>query len=218
MGKGILIIGESGTGKSRSIKTMDPQSTFLIKIIDKPLPFKGGGSNYKKGIDKISDGNLYIGRDSNRIIRIINNISIRMSHIKSIVIDDFQYLMSYEFMDRAMEKGYDRFTEIGSHAFDVFNVPPILRDDLLVYILSHNEDTGTKSTIKTIGKMLDDKIKLEGIYTIVFHSMVKDGVYKFLTRNDGYHIVKTPEEMFKETYIDNDLGMIDKTIREYFNE
>jgi hypothetical protein len=216
MGKGILIIGESGSGKSRSIKTLDPESTFLIKIIDKPLPFRGGESSYKMGKEKISQGNTFISRTSSQIIGLMKNISDNMLHVKSIVIDDFQYLMSYEFMDRALERGFDKFTEIGKHAFDLFNIPPTLRSDLLVYILAHNDDNGSKSTIKTIGKMLDDKIKLEGIYTIVFHTVVKDGVYKFLTKNDGYHIVKTPEDMFKETYVDNDLAMIDKAIREYF--
>lgn len=216
MGIGILVIGESGSGKSRSIKTLDHESTFLIKIIDKPLPFRGGKDMYKKGEERVSDGNMTVCRNSTKIIKIMKSISESMPHIKSIVIDDFQYLMSYEFMDRALERGFDKFTEIGKNAFNIFNVPAVLRDDMNVYVLAHNEDNGTKSTIKTIGKMLDDKIKLEGIYTVVLHTIVNDGKYMFLTKNDGHHIVKTPEDMFLKTYIDNDLRFVDDAIREYF--
>jgi len=215
MGQGILIIGETGTGKSRAIKTLDPETTFLIKVIKKPLPYRGSKKLYKVGDKKVSEGNMFVSRSSNQIVGLMKKISADMPHITTIVIDDFQYLMSYEFMDRISEKGFDKFTEIGRHAFDVFNAPADLRDDINVYVLSHNDDDGKKSTIKTIGKMLDDKIKLEGIYTIVLHAMVNDGNYQFLTKNDGYHVVKTPEDMFESTYIDNDLGMIDLIIREY---
>ncbi len=215
MGMGILVIGETGTGKSRSIKTLNPETTFLIKIIDKPLPFKGAKALYKMGEDKISEGNLLICRDSSTVIKTIKSISKHMAHIKNIVVDDFQYLMSYEFMDRALERGYDKFTEIGKHAFDVFILPPSLRDDLNVFILSHSDMVDGKSTIKTIGKMLDEKIKLEGIYTIVVHTVVKDGKYKFLTKWDGVRVSKTPDEMFEEAYIDNDLQLIDDAVRAY---
>jgi len=215
MGQGILIIGETGTGKSRAIKTLDPETTFLIKIIDKPLPFRGGKKLYKKGEEKVSEGNLFVSRSAPQIIGLMKKISSDMPHIKTIVVDDFQYLMSYEYMDRCKENGWDKFTDIGKRAFDVFRMPAELREDLNVYITSHNFDDGKSSTIMTIGKSLDRNIKLQGIYTFVFHTIVTDGNYQFLTKNDGYHVAKTPDDMFESTYIDNDLGMIDLIIREY---
>ena len=217
MGFGVLVIGESGTGKSRSIKTLDPKSTFIIKIIDKPLPYKKGDHDYVQK-EKLSDGNLYICRHHGKIINILESISESMPHIKVVVIDDFQYLMSYEFMDRAMEKGYNKFTEIGLHAFSVINVPPTLREDLNIYFLTHCEFVeGGSSKMKTIGKLLDDKITIDGIFTLGIHAVFKDKEYKFLTNRDGPYGAKTPEEMFEDLYIDNDLNFVDTKIREYFN-
>lgn len=216
MGIGVLVIGESGTGKSRSIKTLDPKSTFVIKIIDKPLPFKGGQKLYEQK-EKLSEGNLYVCRHYGKILNILKSISESMPHIKIIIIDDFQYLMSYEFMDRAMENGFKKFTEIGKHAFDILNISPELRGDINLYLLSHSDTQDGKSKMKTIGKLLDDKITCEGIFTLVLHSLIKDKKYKFLTQNDGAHVAKTPEEMFEEEYIDNDLNFVDTKIREYFN-
>jgi len=216
MGIGVLVIGESGTGKSRSIKTLDPDSTFIIKIIDKPLPFKGGQKLYVQN-EKQSESNMHVCRSHSGIIKILNNISEGMPNIKTIVIDDFQYLMSYEFMDRAMENGFKKFTEIGKHAFDILNIAPTLRQDINLYLLSHSDTTDGKSRMKTIGKLLDDKITCEGIFTLVLHALIKDKKYKFLTQNDGAHVAKTPEEMFGDEYIDNDLNFVDTKIREYFN-
>lgn len=217
MGIGVLVIGESGTGKSRSIKTLDPESTFIIKIIDKPLPFRDGRKLYLEK-EKLSEGNVYVCRNHGKIINMLKGISEKMPHIKNIVIDDFQYLMSYEFMDRAMEKGFNKFTEIGKHAFDVINTPPLLRSELNVYFLTHCEFIeGGSSRMKTIGKILDEKITVDGIFTLEIHSVFKDKEYKFLTNRDGPYGAKTPEDMFEDLYIDNDLNFVDTKIREYFN-
>lgn len=210
-----LIIGETGTGKSTSLRSLDHHNTFIISVLGKSLPFK----NAKKYIkaNKVTDSNYWVEDDSQKIQRIIRHIDESMTHIKTIIIDDFQYVMANEFMRRALEKGYDRFTEIGQHAWSLIKTAQTCRDDLNIFFLSHSEIDNGKSKCKTIGKMLDDKITIEGMFTVVLHSVIQDGQYKFLTQNDGHHIAKSPLEMFDQNMIDNNLSYVTETINNYYN-
>ena len=134
-----------------------------------------------------------------------------------IVIDDAQYLMANEFMRRATERGYDKFTEIAQNFWNLVNKVKELPDNQIVYFLAHIErDQNGNEKIKTIGKLLDEKITVEGMFTIVLKTNVTDGAYTFLTQNSGHDTVKSPIGMFKTFAIDNDLKYVDDKIRNYY--
>ena len=207
----IAIVGESGSGKSTSMRNLDPKTTVVLSPIDKPFPFRSKFSKKEK--------NYFGNLNAKDMIKLMNNISEKGEAVKTIVIDDFQYLMAVEFMNRSAELGYQKFTDIGKNAYDVIRATGGLRDNLNIYFLSHLElsDNTGKSKIKTIGKMLDDKITLEGLFTIVLFTKVESGGYSFVTQSDGSTTAKSPMGMFDEE-IDNDLALVDKTIREYYRE
>ena len=220
----IAVVGQTGTGKSTSIESLDPKETVVINVVGKPLPFRGWKQKYVSFTSE--GGNFYVSNDSAKIVKALEHISQKRPDIKIIVIDDFQYLMSSEFMNRSAEQGWQKFTDIGRHAWDVINTAKSLREDLKVFILSHDEvmaDTyPPKRKIKTIGKMLDEKVTLEGLFTVVlFTDVVKDqqsGLldYRFITQNDGSTTSKSPKGMFEELTIPNDLSLVVKKINEYY--
>lgn len=220
----IAVVGQTGTGKSTSIESLDPKETVIIGATDKPLPFRGWKKLYtpltKQG------GNFYISNEASKIVAALNSISANRPEIKTIIIDDFQYLMSSEFMNRSSEQGWQKFTDIGRHAWDVISAAKSLREDIKVFIMSHDE-TVTESypprrKIKTIGKMLDEKVTLEGLFTIVFFTDVTKNQqtntleYKFITQNDGTTTSKSPKGMFEDLTIPNDLAYVIKKIDSYY--
>lgn len=207
-----LILGKSGTGKSTSLRNLSPADTLLIQVIRKPLPFRSAGWTYFDK-DARPTGNVFVTEDWRRIIDLM-----RKTKRKVIVIDDFQYLLANEFMRRTDEKGFDKFTEIAKHAWEVMSVASDLPEDVRVYLLSHveeNESTGAMK-MKTIGKLLDEKITPEGLVTIVLRTTVEDGHYRFLTRNNGLDTTKSPMGLFDEDRIDNDLAQVDSAITAYY--
>ncbi len=208
-----LIMGESGTGKSTSIRTLDPMETYVINVLDKPLPFRAFRKNYIKHT-KEAQGNYTATDNGDLILRVLSGIDKTMPHIKTIIIDDFQYIMANEFMRRSLELGYKKFSEIGKTAHAILTEGAKLRDDLDVFILSHTEiDEDGKLKCKTIGKMLDQNVTLEGMFTII-----KDESYKFLTQHDGKRIAKSPMDMFEDKLIDNDLLAIKAKMAEYYSD
>jgi predicted AAA+ superfamily ATPase len=213
----ILIIGESGTGKSTSIRNLDPKETFIINVLNKALPFKGWRKNYTEASG--SEGNLKTTDNPFKISKILNHVSNTRENIKTIIIDDFQYVMAHEFMRRASEKGWEKFTEIQQHAWNIIISATECRDNLNIYFLSHSE-TGEhgKTKCKTIGKVLDEKICLEGMFTLVLSSVIIDEKYYFQTRNDGNIMAKTPLDMFEDKYIENDLELVNKAMATHFDE
>ena len=201
MGIPIMILGQSGTGKSTSLRNFKPDEIGVINVSGKPLPFKSKLKTIKT--DKPED---------------IEKV-IRGAKAKTIVIDDAQYIMANEFMRRAKENGYQKFVDIGRNFWAIVNA--VIRetpDDTNVYFLMHTEmDANGNEKAKTIGKMLDEKITLEGMFTIVLKTAVKDGNYVFLTQNSGTDTVKSPMGMFKDMEIPNDLKLVDTIIREYYD-
>ena len=221
MGRGIIVIGKSGTGKSRSIKSLSPDSTFLINTIDKPVPFRGSDSLYRCVPEQISQGNLFITPDITKIRNIILKISESMPHIKVIVLDDFQFTMSEVYFNLTnklkLNEIFEVYRTLARNNKLLFQSISELRPDLFVYVLSHSDiDEEGFHKMKIIGKLTEKEYAPEATVAMIFHSLIVDGHYRFLTRNDGKHLGKCPEGMFDSDYIDNDLGMIDKVIREYF--
>lgn len=205
-----IILGESGTGKSASLRNMSSKDTLLIQCVKKPLPFKT--EEWKTLTKDNPEGNIFVCDEWERICN-----AMQKTKRKIIVIDDFQYLMANEFMRRSDERGFDKFTEIAKHAWEVFTLASNLPDDVRVYILSHTQTTDQGDIkIKTIGKLLDDKITPEGLFSIVLRTFVTDKGFYFLTRNNGRDTVKTPIGLFEDEKIDNDLKQIDEKIKEYY--
>lgn len=210
MSTAVLILGESGTGKSTSLRNLDPAKTLLIQSIQKPLPFKAKG--WKARVSLKSEGNIIQTDDPALIEKIM-----RTSPHQLVIVDDFQYVMANEYMRRTAETGYAKFTDIGKNAWNVLTAATALAQHRRVYILAHTatDDTG-RTKIKTIGKMLDEKITLEGMVTIVLRTQVRDGHYTFATQNDGNDTTKSPMGMFADRYIDNDLAAVDAAICDYY--
>lgn len=214
-----LIIGESGTGKSTSIRTLDPETTFIINVLNKPLPFRGYKAQYTPLSQDGKTGNYYSSSNYDHVTRVVKGINTQRLEIKTLIIDDFQYLMAEEYMARALDTGYAKFAELGKHAYDLLKLLPALREDLDVFVLSHSEigDNG-KMKIKTIGKMLDEKITIEGMYAMVLQTELVDNHYTFVTQGDGRRIAKSPMGMFDDLAIPNDLAFVKQKMHTYYNE
>ena len=203
MGILVYVLGRSGTGKSYSMRNFKKGEIGVVNVQGKILPFKGSGS-----LDIVNTDN------SAEIVRAIEAMAKKY---KVIVVDDFQYVMANEFMRRATERGYDKFTEIARHAWDVADVVKKLPADVIVYVMCHTDtDQDGVEKLKTIGRLLDEKIVLEGMSTIVLKTAVSDGEYMFLTQNSGKDTVKSPAGMFPTYAIDNDLKYVDAKIRNYY--
>lgn len=214
MNNSVLIIGPSGTGKSTSLRNLAPEETFLINVSDKPLPWRGSSKHYKRMAK--GEGNYYSTDDFDEMIRCIKFVDEKRPDIKNLILDDFQMIMSSEFMRRASEKGFEKFIDLGKHIFYILQALKQCRDDLFRCLLTHSDlDMNGQSKVKTIGKMIDEKIDIPSHFTIMLHTMIVDGRYKFLTQNNGTHLAKTPLEMFSDMFIDNDLAMIKDIIQQY---
>lgn len=202
MGIPVFILGQSGTGKSASLRNFKSDEILHINVMSKPLPFKG------------SFAETYNGDNYVNIAKAINN-----TKKKVIVIDDAQYLMANSFMRRSSEVGFQKFTDIARDFWEMINgVTNDIDNDIIVYFLMHTDtDDNGNEKAKTIGKLLDEKICIEGMSSIVLKTSVKDGVYSFLTQNNGHNTVKSPLGMFDTYEIDNDLKSVDTTIRNYWN-
>lgn len=213
MGIPVLILGESGSGKSASLRNLNKEDCFLIQPIRKPLPFR---NDWEKWDSKAKTGSVVNTDDVSKICNII--LYAESLGKKVVIIDDSQYIMANEFMRRCSEKSYEKYVEIGAKMWHVINTATECAGDTRVYFLSHTESDSTgKVKIKTIGKMLDEKVTLEGMFTIVIGASVVDGKHVFTTKNTGMNTLKAPMEMFDNDSMDNDLLNVDETIVEYYN-
>ena len=201
MGIPVLILGYSGSGKTRSIKHMDPETTGVF-LVEKPrLPFKEQFKTVKNA------GYPHI------------MAALKNPTMKSYVIDDSQYLLVNEFFDKANEKGYEKFTQIALNFRNLIHWVNVgCPDNVIVYFLHHiqTDDVSGRIKAKTIGKMLDEKLTVEGCFDIVMKTEVNADGYWFQTHTSGNDPVKTPEEMFDDDLIPNDLALVDKSIRDYY--
>lgn len=199
MGIPVLILGKSGSGKSCSMRNFNPDEVGIFNVAGKPLPFR-------KKLKKVDNATY------SRIVK-----GLTEPKLKKYVIDDSQYLMAFEMFNKVNEKGYQKFTDIavnfyGLIQFIINNTPP----DVIVYFLHHTQETDYGIKAKTVGKMLDDQLTVEGLFSIVIMAVCQAGEYKFITHTDGTNTVKTPFEMFESDSIENDLKAVDETIRNYY--
>ena len=198
-------MGESGSGKSASLRNFSPNEISVFNVTNKPLPFKQG----KTKIPKI---------DNATYTDIAN--ALANPNKRAYVIDDAGYLLSFEMFKRANETGYSKFTDMAKNFFDMLDfINTKLPNDIIVYITMHTEDDSEmhKTKAKTIGKMIDQNLNLEGLFTIVLRAMQTEDGYKFITRDDRVSTAKSPMGMFESDKIDNDLKEVDRIIREYYD-
>lgn len=206
-----LILGESGSGKSASLRNLDPATTLLIQCIRKPLPFRAKGWVLRQAL---ADAGNIIQTDDPALIEKI----MRKSTRDVIVIDDYQAVMVNELMSRSSEKGYEKFTDIGKNAWNIFNTAGALASHRRVYLLAHTQTDDYGSVrMKTVGKMVDQTIVPEGFFTIVLRTVVINGVYQLRTQTNGQDCCKSPLEMFGDLLIPNDLAQVDAAICAYYD-
>jgi hypothetical protein len=209
----IMIVGESGTGKSTSMRNLSPESTAIIQVINKRLPFK---NNFKRRTADNPQGTLLVSDNAAMISKAV--IGFAKYGFENIIIDDFQYLMANEFMKRSEEKGFQKFNDIAKNAWSVIMAAQSVPENTCIYFVTHSQvDDAGITKAKTVGKLLDDKITLEGLFTMVLGSYRdNDGNYRFHTQNNGSNTVKSPMGMFDSESIDNDLQQITLKINEYY--
>lgn len=196
----VLVCGESGSGKSASLRNFEPEDVSIFNVAAKPLPFR------KKLPCKATADYQVI------------KAGIAKSEKKAFVIDDSQYLLAFESFAKAKDTGYGKFTDMALHFFNLVQfvirqAPP----DVIVYFLHHTEtDSNTgKTKAKTLGKMLDSQLTVEGMFSIVLYCVNEGGNHKFVTQSDGSNTAKSPMDLF-DLVIDNDLKNVDQKIREYY--
>ena len=205
MATAVLIMGESGSGKSASLRNFAPNEISVFNVTSKPLPFKQG----KTKLPKI---------DNATYADIAN--ALANPNKRAYVIDDAGYLLSFEMFKRANETGYSKFTDMAKNFFDMLDfINTKLPNDIIVYITMHTEDDPEmhRVKVKTIGKMLDQNLKIGGLFAIVLRAVQTEDGYKFVTRDDMVSTAKSPIGMWEEDMIDNDLKEVDRVIREYYD-
>lgn len=198
MGIPVLILGESGSGKSTSLRNFEPEEISIFNVACKPLPFR-------KKLPKVNSS------DYNTIYK-----GLIQSKKKTFAIDDSQYLLCFDMFNRAKETGYSKFTDMALSFYNLIQyVIHNLPEDCIVYFLHHIETVDGKQKAKTIGKMLDEKLTVEGLFSIVLLCQTDGTNHNFVTQSDGTTTAKSPMEMFP-TIIENDLKLVDETIRKYY--
>lgn len=221
-----IVLGKSGTGKSSSIKGLNPKETLIINVLGKKLPFKGSNSLYNN-----ENRNLFRLDNYLQAIDLLKSCDMNATHIKNIVIDDAIYIMRKEYFQRAKENGYGKYTELAQHFQQLISTCEHMRDDVNVFFMMHSEDivsdnTTTGYKVATIGKLLDTQYNPVEVVPMVLYSGIKyddkgNAAYGFFTHRfmDGTVEIpaKSPADMFTEDFIPNDLGIVVQAMNEYYN-
>lgn len=236
MARKAMVIGYSGSGKTRSLINLDPKETFYICPDEKEMSFPGGEANYvtrykkgeegKKTVD-LHNSNRYETTNPKHVYNLLNTISKDLPHIKVVVIDTITSMMTDDFMSRAEEKGWEKFTEMAKSPYQILKRIRKLRDDLIVVVMAHSEDDGSDSNSFTKmfipgGKLLKEKAVPEAQFSVVLETVVEyddskeSSNYYFRTQNRGDGIAKSPEGMFDDYLIRNDMKMVVDRMQEYY--
>ena len=218
----IGIVGETSTGKSTSIKHLNPEETYIINVAKKELPFKGSSKIYNSESKNYKEVD-----DANEITRLLKTISEKAIHIKNVVIEDSNYIMGFNMVAKATETGFTKFSLMARDMVDLFRQARMLRDDITVFYLTHPEiieDGGEiiGYKIKTAGKLIDNQVLLEGLLTVCLYTLVeqqKDGTvsYNFVTNRYRKFPAKSPDGMFEDIRIPNNLQIVADKVNEYYN-
>lgn len=220
-----IILGKSGTGKSTSIKTLDPKSTVVINTLHKRLPFKGSKSVYN-----LENNNLFEISDYKKVIACLNYISEKRPEVKTVIADDFIYIMRKEFFSRATEVGYAKYTQFAQHFQEIIQTCEGMREDLNIFLILHSEDVTSDNVVKeykvsTVGKLVDSTYNPLEVVPVVLYSDVKfddkgNATYGFYTHRtmEGTVVIpaKSPDGMFEDDFIPNDLQKIVDVMNSYY--
>lgn len=211
MSNSILILGPSGSGKSSSFRNLDPKTTFIINVLNKPLPFRGSKKLYS------DDARNYVETDrASKIVKYIEAVNERRPDITTLIIDDLTFVMNNEYMRRCQERQFTKFVDMGSNMFDIMDICTNTRPDLFCFLVSHTEVSPDGMVVpRTVGKMTNDYVGLGERVTVALHARIIDGEHKFLTNHDGTSYAKSPIDMFLDNYIDNDLNQVIDIIKAY---
>ncbi len=223
----ICLAGQSNTGKSTSLRTLDPKSTFIISCTNKQLQIPGFRKKYTKVEikDKKLIGNWYVSNNYAQIGKILSAVSNTRPEIKVVVLDDINYLLSNETFENALDKGYTKFSVMAKNYYDLLADCQLLRDDLTVVVITHTENYGTdmdpQYRMWTTGKMLTQQINLDGMFSYIIYSDryiddADDEVhYRFKTRTDGNDTCRSVAGCFTEKYIEPDMKAVIDRINEF---
>ena len=228
MANKILVTGYSGTGKTYSLRDLDPKETFIICPDEKALPFRGWKKNY---IQTMVDGKLNPSKSNffkttnwTEIISIMKHLSKTRTDIKTIIIDTITYAMIAEFMQKAKTVGFAKFTEMGDNVYKTLKTIDGLRDDLTVIVMAHTEVKSFNGVDRTVfgvpgGKLVQDVVKPEGMFSVILETIVEkkgnDVSYGFMTQNNTTNMAKSPSDMFEGAVIPNDMNAVLEAIRKY---
>lgn len=225
MANAVILLGKSGTGKSSSIKGLDPKETVILNVLGKKLPFKGSSSLYNK-----ENKNLFRIDDYTQAINMLQGIDKNASYVHTIIIDDAIYIMRKEYFKRAKETGYGKYTELAMHFQQIISTIESMREDINVFLILHSEDVQSDKTtvgykVSTIGQLIDNQYNPVEVVPMVLYSSIKyddkgAATYGFYTHRfmDGMVEIpaKSPADMFMEDFIPNDLGIVVKAMKEYY--
>lgn len=220
MSKLIAIVGDTGCGKSHSIQFLDPKETYIINVAGKELPFKGSSSIYNRENKNYKDVS-----DATEIHRLLQTLSDSAPHIKNVVIEDGNYIMGFNLVNKATEIGYTKFSVMAQQMVNLIQGAKKLRDDLNIIYFSHQEeveDSGEITTykMKTAGKMIDNQIKLEGLFTVVIYAITETKGEKtdffFITNRYKKYPAKSPFGMFTELKMNNNLQDVIVQLNDYY--
>ena len=220
----VMLLGKSGTGKSTSIKTLNPDETIIVNVLGKRLPFKGSGALYNT-----EKKNLFRIDDYQQMISLLTACNEK-PNVKNIILDDCIYIMRKEYFKRAKESGYAKYTELAQHFQQIVSTCEQMREDINVFMILHSEDIQSDKTtvgykVSTIGQLLDNQYNPVEVVPMVLYSAIKFdekgrptyGFYTHATMEGTIQIpAKTPDEMFAEDFIPNDLGAVVKAMNEYY--
>lgn len=220
-----MILGKSGTGKSTSIKTLNPKETVVLNVLRKRLPFKGSSSIYNA-----ENKNLFNVDEYSQIINMLNSIDKSAAHVKNVIIEDMTYVMRKEYFKRAKEAGYNKYTELAQHFQQIISTCESMRDNINVFFILHSEDVQSDKVnvgfkVSTIGALIDNQYNPVEVVPMVLYSAIKyddkgNAHYGFYTHRCMEGTVeipaKSPDGMFEQDYIDNDLQTVVNAMTEYY--
>ena len=226
----IALVGLSNSGKSTSLKYLNPEETFIVSCTNKQLQIPGFRTKYPKCKveDKKLVGNWLVSNSYTNITKMMKVVSSTRPEIKTIVVDDANYLLSNETFQNALVKGYEKFSVMSKNYYDLIQTCQELRDDLTVIFISHIENCGTEIDpeyrLWTTGKMLTSQINLDGLFSYIIYAerYIPDGEeevsYRFRTRTNGNDTCRSVEGCFKDKYIEPNMQLVIDTINKFETE